>query len=92
MPSIEDVREEIRRISQRPKNVTLDEIEWVVNQLKLHHGFTVRVRRAKHFLLYSVGGRRFAVNVHNPGQKQVKPYSVKDFLEAMIDLELFEDK
>lgn len=91
MGEIERVKDAIARIAGRPNNVTIDEIEWVVNQLGNHHGYAVGVRRTKHCLLFRVQDQRFGVNVHNPGSKQVKTYSVRSFLEAMIELGLYED-
>jgi len=77
------VREKIREIAQRPRNVTLNEIEWVIDRLA--ERYPVRIRRA------GVGDRRFILNVHNPGSKQVKPYSVHDFIDVMIDLGEYEE-
>lgn len=91
MADLDAVKSFIGKLAQRPSNVTVDEIEWVLTQLRDHHGYTVKCRQTKHCLLFRVGDQRFGVNVHNPGNKQVKRYSVKDFLSAMIELELFED-
>jgi hypothetical protein len=40
---------------------------------------------------FRVGDQRFMVNTHNPGSKQVKSYSVDDFIDAMIELGWYED-
>jgi hypothetical protein len=90
MADLESIKSFIGELAGRPNNVTLDEIEWVVNQLGDNHGYTVKCRQTRHCLLFRVGDQRFGVNVHNPGNRQVKRYSVKDFLNAMIELELFE--
>ena len=91
MASIEKVKSVIAEIAQRRRNVTSDEIDWVIDQLKMH-GFKVRdTRKAKHGYLYGIGSQRFMVNCHNPGSKQVKSYSVDAFIAAMIDLGLYED-
>jgi len=90
MADLESVKEAIRRIAEKPNNVTLGEIEWVVRQLGENHGYTTKIRQTKHSLLFRVGDQRFGVNIHNPGNKQVKSYSVRTFLEAMIELELYE--
>jgi len=90
MADLDTIKSFIGEIAQRPKNVTLDEIEWVVNQLRDNHGYAVASRKTKHCLLFRVRDQRFGVNVHNPGNKQVKGYSVKEFLSAMIELELYE--
>ena len=90
MAELEKIREMIVAIAQKPNNVTLAEIDWVVSQLQQHHGYSVNVRTTRHSLLYRVNDQRFGVNIHNPGSKQVKTYSVKAFLEAMVELELYE--
>jgi len=83
------LRERIAEIIGRPRNVTHDEIEWVMNQLR-SKGYTVKQRKARHGHLWSIsmGSEcvRFIVNVHNPGSKQVKQYSVADFADAMMKL------
>ena len=80
------IKEAIARIAQRRSNVTLDEVKWVVRQI----GGQV-VRKTRHGYLFRVGTRRFMVNSHSPGSKQVKPYSVDDFIAAMVDLGWYED-
>jgi hypothetical protein len=77
------------RYSPAAQNVTLDEIQWVVNQLQEH--YATAVRKARHGVLFRVGDQRFMVNTHNPGSKQVKSYSVDDFIDAMIELGWYED-
>jgi hypothetical protein len=44
-----------------------------------------------HQTLFRVGSRRFGVCSHNPGSSQVKACYVDGFVEAMIDLGLYED-
>jgi len=85
------IREFIRELAQRPKNVTLEEIQWVVNQLSAFE--TVGTpRKTKHGWLFRVGNAHpFMVNSHNPGSKQVKAYSVKAFLEVMINIGWYEE-
>jgi hypothetical protein len=56
------------------------------------HGFQVREpRRTRHGVLYGVGPVRFMVCTHNPGSKQVKGCYVDDFLNAMMELGLYEE-
>ena len=91
MASLEKVLEKIAQIAERRKNTTVSEIEWVVNQLH-EHGFQVREpRRTRHGVLYGVGPVRFMVCTHNPGSKQVKGCYVDDFLNAMVELGLYEE-
>ena len=80
------IREQIADIAQRRSNVTLEEIRWVVSQI----GGEV-ARKTRHGYLFRVGNRRFMINAHHPGSKQVKAYSVDDFLDAMMDLGWYED-
>ncbi len=91
MSTIEKVIDKISQIAQRRKNTTVPEIEWVVNQLR-EHGFEVREpRKTRHGILYGVGPVRFMVCTHNPGSKQVKACYVDDFLNAMLELGLYEE-
>ena len=92
MADLDDIKQAIQEIAQRPKNVTFEEIKRVVEQLGQLPGFTVRSRKTKHMVLFSINDRRFGVSPHNRGRKQVKPYAVKNFLVAMIELELFEEQ
>jgi len=90
MASIEKIKAEIAQIAQRRKNTTSSDIEWVVNQLK-QNGYAVRSRSLSDGVLYGVGSVRFSVCTHNPGNKQVKPCYVDAFLEAMIEIGMYED-
>lgn len=89
MEEADRIKRAIRDIAQRRENVTLDEIEWVVNHLKQY--YQVGRRTARHGILFRVRDQRFMVNTHNPGSKQVKPYSVDAFIDAMIELGWYED-
>jgi hypothetical protein len=80
----ERLRARIKEIAQRRNNVTIDEIEWVMGQFE--GTYQVRRREARHGVLFGVGDTRFMVNCHNPGSKQVKSYSVDEFIDAMVEL------
>jgi hypothetical protein len=88
------IRERIAEMVGRPKNVTLDEIEWVMNQLQAR-GYKLTKRKARHGYLWSASDgfvtARFMVNSHNPGSKHVKSYSVGDFADAMMKLGLYDE-
>src|SRR5262249_7357285 len=84
----ERVKKAIAAIAGRRNNVTLNEIEWVVERLVGR--FPIRRRQARHGVLFGVGSQRFMVNCHNPGSKQVKSYSVDEFINAMAELGLYE--
>jgi hypothetical protein len=89
MADLDTIKEKIRDIAGRRKNVTFDEIQWVVNQLG--QLYDVGMRPARHGALFRVGNQRFMVSSHNPGSKQVKSYSVDGFINAMIELGLCEE-
>jgi hypothetical protein len=85
----ERVRKAINQIARRRSNVTLEEIEWVVEKLAQQH--TTRTRKARHGVLFGVDNQRFMVNCHNPGSKQVKKYSVDAFIDAMTELGWYDE-
>jgi len=89
MADEEQVRKPIAKIAERPNNTEMDEIERVINQLQ--QWYSTARRPTRHGVLFRVENRRFMVNCHNPGSKQVKVYSVEDFIDAMIDLGWYED-
>ena len=90
MVELKKIRERIQDLVERKENVTLSEIQWVVDRLS-EHGYRTTDRRATHGKLFGVGSTRFMVNCHDRGNKQVKSYSVQDFANAMIHLKLYED-
>lgn len=82
MASAEKIRFRIREIASRPRNVTLGDIEWVMNQLAEFE--EVEVVGNEHRKAWSLGGCTFSVCTHHRGAKQIKPVYVKSFLNAMI--------
>jgi hypothetical protein len=88
MADLEKIKERIQDIAQRPRNVELSEIEWVANNLA-NCGYAVKSKDARHGKLFQVNGQTFMVN-HHTGNKQVRSYSVKDFISAMIELSLYD--
>jgi hypothetical protein len=89
MANLKQVREKIAEIAQREKNVELDEIQWVVKHLG-ENGYEVSVKSNDHQHLFRVNRIRFGVCHHNPGSKQIKPCYVREFLDTMADLGLYE--
>jgi hypothetical protein len=83
------VQDAIRAIAGRRKNVTLNEIDWVVNQLELYH--PVVRKENEHGVRYRIGGARFGVCTHHRGNKQLKRCYVDDFISAMIELGWFDE-
>jgi hypothetical protein len=90
MAELKRVRERIAELAGRPKNVTIQEIEWVVNQLGTL-GFKTHIRGTQHNKIFRVNGRIFSICSHNRGSKQIKSCYVKDFLDALIELGLYEE-
>ena len=85
----ERLREAIREISQRRKNVTIDDILRVVRALE--GTYTVKTRDTGHGVLIRVDSQIFHICTHHKGSKQVKATYVDDFLDAMSALGLYED-
>jgi hypothetical protein len=89
MANLGKIRDRIREMAGRPNGVELAEIEWVVKQLEVL-GHRTSSRRNSHQVLFNVDGRRFGVCSHNPRSNQIKACYVKEFLDAMEDLGLYE--
>ena len=89
MSNEEKVRRTIKQIAARKQNVTLDEIDWVMNQIA-KHGCLVVVEN-DHQRIYSLDGVRFGVCTHHSGRKQIKAIYVKAFISAMRDLGWYEE-
>jgi len=85
----ERIKEEIREISQRRKNTTLDDILRVVSQLEVAH--SVKTRPTNHGVLIRIDKQIFHICTHHRGSRQIKPAYVDEFLDAMSELGLFED-
>ena len=90
MAELRKIKERIAEIAARRRNVTVGEIEWVVNQLKLH-GHQIRIRDTTHMRMYRVDSQRFGICCHHPGEKQIKACYVDEFISAMIELGLYEE-
>lgn len=91
MSKTEQVKERIREIARSRKNVTLDEIEWVVNQLGSIYEVHARDTKSGHGRIFRIGDQKFGVCKHHRGGKQVKPCYVDDFIDAMIELGWYEE-
>src|SRR5260370_17554500 len=83
----ERIRNVIQDIAQRRNNVTLSEIEWVID--KLSETYTVRRPEARHGVLFGFGNQRFMVNHHNPGNKQTQSHSCISFVNPILQLGLY---
>ncbi len=92
MESVERIRSKIAEIARRQNNSTIDEIEWVIDQLRpFYPEGAVKVREARHGRLFRVDTKIFNISPHNPGSKQVKSCYVRAFLAAMSDLGWYEE-
>jgi len=89
MADLRHIRAKIAEIAQKEKNVELSEIQWVVNHLG-ENGYEVSTKKNGHQHLFRVNGKRFGVCHHNPGNKQIKACYVREFLDKMADLGLYE--
>jgi predicted RNA binding protein YcfA (HicA-like mRNA interferase family) len=89
MADIERLKTEIQELAGRIKSVRFAEIERIVNQLE-RLGFSVARRRTSDGWFFKVSGARFSVVVHNRGQSQLKSCYVREFLIAMMELDLYE--
>ena len=90
MAELGKIRERICELAKRKKNVRLGDIEWVVNNLALN-GYKTRKARNEHQVIFTVEGTKLGVCTHHTGRSQVKPVYVKEFLNAMIDLGLYDE-
>ena len=90
MADIKKIAARIGELAQRPKNVELSEIQWIVKHLG-ENGFSVSETSNNHQTMFSVNGRRFGVCHHNRGSKQIKACYVREFLEKMEDLGIHEE-
>ena len=82
MASEEKIRARILEIAEKPKNVTLADIDWVMNQLKRFGD--VDVSENVHRKVWCFEGALFSVCPHHKGSKQLKPAYVNEFLNAMM--------
>ncbi|MGA2896866.1 MAG: hypothetical protein ABSE27_04635 [Acidobacteriaceae bacterium] len=89
MSNPEKIKLLIREIAGRKHNVTLAEIERVMNQLQDH--CTVSSVENDHQRMYAIDGVRFGVCTHRSGGKQLKAIYVKEFLRAMSETGWYEN-
>lgn len=90
MSNTEKVKERIREIARSRKNVTLEEIEWVVNQFEGIYDVHAR-DTSGHGCVFRVGDQQFSVCKHHRGSKQVKACYVDAFIDAMTELGWYEE-
>ena len=85
----ERILQRIRDIAGGPKNVTLEDIEWVISQIDAHHD--VKRRSFSHGILFRIDGLRFSVCTHHRGSRQLKPSYIRNFLRVMSELGWYDE-
>jgi hypothetical protein len=90
MAELKKIKARIQELAGRPRNVRLSEIEWVVKNLGLN-GFQTRAASNVHQTVFTVNGKKFGVCTHLGGSSQLRPEYVRQFLNAMIDLGLYDE-
>lgn len=91
MADLERIKRDIAEMANRPNGVSFDEIERIVNQLSAV-GYATQSKKGKESHLFRINKTRFTVCPHNPKRKHLKAVYVKNFLKAMIELELFTEE
>jgi len=87
-------RERISRaigdLATRRKAVTFDELQQIVNQIK-RIGIRVKERDTTHGYQFTIGSKIVQVCKHNRGERHLKQAYVNGFIDAMIELGLYEE-
>jgi hypothetical protein len=92
MAELKRVKQWIAEIAEGSRtNVKVEDIKRIVDHLA-DNGYTVKSRPAgSHATLFHVGSEVFSVCTHRPGSSQLKRCYVDGFVNAMIELGLYED-
>jgi hypothetical protein len=94
MADIKKIKLKIKEIAEGSrKNVVIEDIEWIVDQLG-EHGYSTSKRttgRGGHSRMFGVNEASFNICTHHKGSKQLRRNYVIDFVEAMILVGLYED-
>jgi len=91
MANLKKARERICEISRRTRNVTVEEIVWVVNSLQ-QCGYETNIRGNDHSKIFPVNHEIFSVCTHKGGSKQLRECYVKTFLRSMMALNLYDEE
>ncbi|MEO8096079.1 MAG: hypothetical protein ABI811_00135 [Acidobacteriota bacterium] len=89
MAELEKIQQRIREIAESRNNVTVSDIDSVISDLG-KCGFTFRMKAKGHYKMYTLDDATFSVCTHHPGQKQILPCYVREFLRSMIELGIYE--
>ena len=92
MADLKKIKAKIREIAQgNRRNVTREEIEWVVRHLGLN-GFTTTARMAgDHAKLFGINNLRFSISIHTSSGSRIKRCYVNEFIDVMMELGLYDD-
>ena len=90
MATIERIKADIAELANRPNGVEFDELTRIVRQLG-EVGYSIQMKPGKHSYLLRVNDQRATVCKHNPRRKHLKPAYVREFLDMMTALGLFEE-
>jgi hypothetical protein len=92
MADLKRIKARIKALAQGSRtNVTIEEIEWVVFHLK-QNGYKTKVRPAgDHQKPFTVEEQMFGVCTHRRGSTHLKRFYVDAFINAMIELGLYEE-
>ena len=91
MADLKKIKATIKEISGRRANVPIEDIEWVVSQLGQNGYKTDRRAAGNHQLLFTVNEEIFGICIHHKGGRQLKRCYVNAFMNAMIELGLYDD-
>jgi hypothetical protein len=82
----EKLRRRISDLVERPNNVDIEEVEWVLKQLN------ASCRQTKHGVIFCIPGcsRHLMLNRHNNGKSHLPLYCVYEFRNRMCELGLYE--
>jgi hypothetical protein len=78
----------IAAVAKRPKAVTFEELCQIVNQIRLLGIWRVVERETTHGYQFTIGSKIIRVSYHD---SHVKKAYVEDFLDAMVELGLYEE-
>lgn len=79
----------VAEIAERHGPVTFEEVDRIVNQIRLLGEMPVSERKTTHGYQYTIGPCIFSVNPNYAGP--LKKCYVRDFLDAMIELGFYEE-
>jgi hypothetical protein len=91
MADLKKIKATIKEIAGRRANVTIQEIEWVVSQLKQNGYKTESHTAGDHQTIFTVETEIFGICTHHRGGRQLKRWYVNAFMNAMIKLGLYDD-